>query len=1167
LANSRPFERAKKFWELRQLFFERVMNDKKNIFKEACKHPLLQLGWLLDPASPPEHMVQFVLARRKHKRLVWRVCKVEEVSRTCYTYLFVLTVLAHSYLRNSGELPPFKVELGDSTYGPIVRYFYNLMGKPKDYRNIDPFVRQKILEIFKRSTKEGVHLSLVDKYDASIFAFGQVSKSPAIVTDGPHPKEIEYDEIDFEQITIDDELLGDLTDHICSPAFWTDFTRITKGRRRRKRTGPAHEDLWYLRRAEDVLEMYDATMSPGNARWFRKTGPIAVDFAQRTVYIRRRDLTRLKAQVSANHISLLVGPPASGKTVLALNLAYELCKSGKAYYFDCDKARGFDGARLLSDLRAVKGTVIIENIHLVPQESQSIYSAFKHDKDRHILFTSRPSLADGQYSRSEDLTEVEGMRLKPIEAVDELINTYCIWHKIESISPEAKDEIKDVASDNLWLLAYLLDGHRKSGGKGDPSQWLKDGVVRDLQDLESANPVFPQVLVAISALYRIETLTAENYLTSHLGCSLIILNALVQEGEITRQQSSEGYVFYGLPHSALANAYWEFGKKYKRRMNISRYEDFLYEYASSGAPNGLEAIVQMEEDRPRKKATSLLADKGKLTDVISNEQSTQTVADWLYRTDTRIVARDDVIASLVHKVQEHDSADAVGDFLEKMQNHGQKVWQKFYTQLNVKKLVDRMANTAGSTPVALAACDLLNDEEAARKLYDLIDLKDLIAEMNQGGDLRKIERPLLLIYRLDPQADKILSSVGFDWRKFAGKLCSTRDLIDVETCIRTIVLFNQRAAKRLCKLLAFDKLVENLRRNFSVWSVADVISTIYWADRSAGRRLWDCLKQKLVDRISQIEWPPEAEHCIWAISDNASRGMGQELVSLLNLEQLAERLSRPRYLQEGVNCAVVVIQANREVGSRFWKLYSPRLAAVLNESDDRYRLVGPCIGNIAFRMPRRAGELCKLLDMEKLAANLNNAPDLWNAVCECVWKMLKANKTIARKLWCHIDKKKMKGGMFSNGGASYLSNIHSLDPRIAEDLCRLLSIDKLLKALNQTDVMSVGPYGSKVGSYVSVFFKVDHVLGQQLWQGLDKEHLASQLSSSEDIYDTSSFIEKIYDVDYDLAEEFCNLLDCNELVSILDAIGPTETGDRLLELIAKANPFVHQKLLDLLNEQ
>ena len=72
---------------------------------------------------------------------------------------------------------------------------------------------------------------------------------------------------------------------------------------------------------------------------------------------------------------------------------------------------------------------------------------------------------------------VKKVCLKPIKSLDELIKAYCVWHNIEHFSSEVNDKIKDVASDNLWLLAYLLEGLRKADGQGDPSQWLKDGIL------------------------------------------------------------------------------------------------------------------------------------------------------------------------------------------------------------------------------------------------------------------------------------------------------------------------------------------------------------------------------------------------------------------------------------------------------------------------------------------------------------------------------------------------------------------------------------------------------------------------------------------------------------------------------------------------------------------
>ena len=61
-------------------------------------------------------------------------------------------------------------------------------------------------------------------------------------------------------------------------------------------------------------------------------------------------------------------------------------------------------------------------------------------------------------------------------------------------------------------------------------------------------------------------------------------------GEITRQKTKDGVDFYGLPHSALADVFWEHGKEYGER--IQAYEDFIYDYAASGVANGLEAVCR-----------------------------------------------------------------------------------------------------------------------------------------------------------------------------------------------------------------------------------------------------------------------------------------------------------------------------------------------------------------------------------------------------------------------------------------------------------------------------------------------------------------------------------------------------------------------------------------------
>jgi hypothetical protein len=56
---------------------------------------------------------------------------------------------------------------------------------------------------------------------------------------------------------------------------------------------------------------------------------------------------------------ILEGASATGKTVLALNFAYDLYKQGEKhiYYFDCDKQRDFDESKLINDIHSVKGKI------------------------------------------------------------------------------------------------------------------------------------------------------------------------------------------------------------------------------------------------------------------------------------------------------------------------------------------------------------------------------------------------------------------------------------------------------------------------------------------------------------------------------------------------------------------------------------------------------------------------------------------------------------------------------------------------------------------------------------------------------------------------------------------------------------------------------------------
>ncbi|MFC1762914.1 ATP-binding protein [Planctomycetota bacterium] len=914
--------------------------------------------------------------------------------------------------------------------------------------------------------------------------------------------------------------------------------------------------------------MYDSTRALEDVRWFRKTGPVAIDFINRAVCRRIKKLAELKSLVGTESISMLVGPPASGKTILALNLAYELCKESKTYYFDCDKVRNIDGSRLLSDLRAVKGRVIIDNIHLAPQEFQSVYSRFRHDRDRHLLFVSRSTFEDFQYSRLDDIMEVPQITPEPIKASGELINAYCTWHEMDLIAPEALDEIKEVVSDNLWLLAYLLEGYRKAGGKGQASQWVKDGVLRDLQDLENTDALFPEVLVAVAALFRHELLMAETYLTNKLNFTPTVLNGLSQRGELVRHDGSDGEVFYGLPHKELAYAYWDFGSKYKRRRNLTDYESIIYQYVSLGPSNGLRALATIEDEMSREPVMVKLEKEGELPKIISGEQSTGAVGSWLAAADTSTIAREDILKALAGRIVEHDHAIYVPDLLKKLFFRGEEIWNAFRMHMDCEKLACNTVSTGGAVWVGITIFEMFKyDNVMMSELYACIDFNDLLRELNETDDTWTIARCISAIYRVDPDAHKKLKA-GFEWQSLADRLCSSNLLWSTEQCLRDIMYANPNAARRLCGLMSVKELVKAFdNRSGSMTTRGQVIATIWRANHAFGEKLWQVYKETFIQEIRTIDDPVETIGDIRAIGlDNPK--MACEIVDSLDHEMLAKALSSVENLMEKVEFARWFINRKKTAGKNFWQQYKYSLATSLADPL-AISSIAPCLREIALCGKEKPYELCSLLNVGKMADNLNTSVDFWSTVDDILATVLRTNNPKGQALWKSIkcgQAPHPEGRIFSDiwRGLSSVQDISSIDQDAAIQLCAQLDISLLADRLSQASSLFV----KEVGEWIIMMRDLIPARGKQLWEDLDKKQLATTLSSTDNVTSLASCFEQVYRAQEQdgWIEELCEYANPDQLAFTLKQTQDDEDREKLITVISEGCPVFHKKLMCLLNE-
>jgi len=536
---------------------------------------------------------------------------------------------------------------------------------------------------------------------------------------------------------------------------------------------------------------------PPPARWFRDRGPMFSDFEQKKFY-RREEVEVLKEKVFTNRFYLLEGKPATAKTVIVRTLMYELYKKGirKVYYFDIAPKRHFNEVELIRDIRSTNGIFIIENIHLESRKVQWICERFENDPDRHFLFTSGQPLEKIPSLKSMEFNDTNTMLLKQFKDAELLVNEYCSDSETPSVVRDKRQDILKVSKGDFWLLALALQGCADAKGKGEPISWIADKANEYLRNLETCkdphDDQYPRILLALSPLYIKEVLTSEKYLDDKMGFTSAALNDLAERGEITRHKDANTNILYGLPHSSRASAFWEHGKEYMKQRNLRDYEYFIYDYAISGTPNGIEAVLS-SSDKGHIPILTRLWTSGQLTEVIEAEDSIENINNALamlnIEIDNQYIYRDTypdlkkLLMCLSEKINRTNNLYSVSLMFTVVEIlFGKSVFYKLWNTLNHDQLAYKMSITTKFLEaynflrfvknidggIALAFCEFLDIDTLSSFLTTkgsafeacLYISEILAANERRGMELWKLLNKEVLVQKLQEENGRFKKGIG-----------------------------------------------------------------------------------------------------------------------------------------------------------------------------------------------------------------------------------------------------------------------------------------------------------------------------------------------------------------------------------------------------------------------
>lgn len=643
----------------------------------------------------------------------------------------------------------------------------------------------------------------------------------------------------------------------------------------------------------EVWDVLDIGREP-DPQWFRPCGLLFCDF-EHAKFCRRAEVDALKREVldSSGKFVLLYGATATAKTSIVRTLMYELYREGNSqvYYFDIAPQRHFNETQLARDIRSVNGVIIIENIHLEFQKVQGIYQRFRNDSDKHFLLTSRLPPNELPDSASMDFERNCLMQPCSLEDTRRLLDKYCSDPDTPPIVSEKSEEILKVSRENFWLLALAARGCADAEGQGQPSSWIASTVKKKLGDWgfcrDKCEDQYAGILAALSPLYKNEIMTAETYLRK-LGFTKAGLNGLVERGEITTDVGPSDEFHYGLHHSSLADAYWEYGRAHVGHTEILEYEEFLYNYAVSKVPNGLEAVVSAENETSGR-VLARLYDKGEIIGVVEREQSLCVIVSWIQHTLMTFSGSEceELLKIVAQKINTDDDFIAICRCFTGLDRLGDNAGQKLWELLDRQKLADKLSETTDFWKAATCIHHIeATHDNIAIELCKLLNLKELACAMGQVGDVKQAGYYLSVILKANNESGRGLW-MHLDQNRLAAKVILTKYTKDVFVTIYDIFNADSDTGCEFWGLIDHQELANRLVKE--TW-MAEVIICIHCMEQirrinpNVAGEFWDAVNpQKFADILRMVStvW---VDNCV-SIIRKANPSVAEAIVRLMQDNQ------------------------------------------------------------------------------------------------------------------------------------------------------------------------------------------------------------------------------------------------------------------------------------------
>ena len=191
-------------------------------------------------------------------------------------------------------------------------------------------------------------------------------------------------------------------------------------------------DLWNKGRWKVNIPTIQSTLrkeetSEGD---FFKKEPEWIDFEEGFV-VERKEVDEIIKKLENDNIQLVLGEPASGKSVILKNIGFKLANENKdVYVVELKKHSGDEVKRYFDDIPEIKdekAVFIVDDAHLLPTECERLVRAFKDRKSKSkLIIGSRPTreICGAHPKEASEFEYLSKTDLHAVDVTEEMIKTF-----------------------------------------------------------------------------------------------------------------------------------------------------------------------------------------------------------------------------------------------------------------------------------------------------------------------------------------------------------------------------------------------------------------------------------------------------------------------------------------------------------------------------------------------------------------------------------------------------------------------------------------------------------------------------------------------------------------------------------------------------------------------